>query len=506
MAFIIKSRRGDIIHHPKAFLSSTLHHKYNDMLRDKYRSKITTYEYLDNLTDDDEDDVAALSEEYASVRREIGRLIRIYREVTIRYYVHGESVAEIASKLNISIGTVMSRLSGARSQIKEKLQTMEKYSEFSYAPKTISLGIWGNSGLSGEPFSLIHSPLEANILVLAYENPASIKGIADTIGMPCAYIEPVVDSLVNGELLGRTKRGLIYTRCHMQKYEDAFGDIPMQEAVADQYAEQVWNVAWKHLKPLTQREAFQEMNEKQKATMILFSLHQVLSKCVQYSKPQFEGEPKSPPERLNGGKWLASATIYENDQPRDNIYETSGPVLVNYCADNDGENTCQMYDCQSLFGDAHWAYSKFKYKVSLQTILRFYASLLPCDVTPDNHMIYELIPELEKLHILRRDEDGKATLDIPALPFDEVKIWNPAIMAITKELQDVLGDELIKIWQNRKNKVPKHIDCPEHFTHASALGAYQMAQLVAIVKKGLMPYHVDIGKTPLIYIAYRKNN
>ena len=146
--------------------------------------------------------------EYEAVRREIGRLIGIYREVTVKYYVHGQSVEQIATELNIPKGTVLSRLSYARDQIKEGLENMEKYSEISYEPKRIFLGIWGYSGLNKEPFSLIHSAIEENILILAYENPVSIRGIAETMGMPCAYIEPIVEALVKGELMGKTSGGL----------------------------------------------------------------------------------------------------------------------------------------------------------------------------------------------------------------------------------------------------------------------------------------------------------
>jgi len=38
------------------------------------------------------------------------------------------------------------------------------------------------------------------------------------------------------------------------------------------------------------------------------------------------------------------------------------------------------------------------------------------------------------------------------------------------------------------------------------MGAYVKAQLLAIVNKELLPYPVVVGKTPLIYIAYRKKD
>ena len=307
--------------------------------------------------------------------------------------------------------------------------------------------------------------------------------------------------------MGRTTGGLVYTRCFVQRYEDAFGDIPSQEKLADKYASQVWEIVWKHIEPLTKRDDFAEMSEKQKATMLLFIMNQMLHDVLRKSRPDSEHTPKQPPERPDAGRWLATVTVYEHNQKRDNPYDGSGPVYVGYSANDDGKFDCQMFDCQSLFGDAHWAYNLFKYRCSLQSILRFYASLLPCDVKTDNKLVYELIPEFEKLSILKRDADGKIKLDVPALPFTEItKHWNPVCEAIKKELFELLADDLRKLWAKTKNRVPKHVDEAEYFVHAGAMGAYVKAQLLAIVNKELLPYPVVVGKTPLIYIAYRKKD
>lgn len=510
-ALIVKISLGKSIEYPKGFLSAVLRNKYNAWLREKYKAEYV--EYSDGAISgtyneiEEKEEAERKTEEYEAVRREIGRLIRIYREVIVRHYVHGQPVEQIAGELGIPRGTVLSRLSAARDQIKEGLENMEKYSQISYEPQTASIGIWGNAGLKGEPFSLMRTDIEANILNLAYKNPVSVRGIADTMGMPSAYVEPIIDSLVKGELMGRTAGGLVYTRCFMQRYEDAFGDIPAQEKLADQHASGVWEIVWKHIEPLTKRDDFAEMSDKQKATMLLFVMNQMLSDIVHKSRPHSEHSPKQPPDRPDAGRWLATVTVYAHNQMRDNPYDGSGPVYVGYSANNDGKFDCQMFDCQSLFGDAHWAYSQFKYKCSLQSILRFYASLLPCDVKTDNELLYELIPEFEKLCILKRGADGEIKLDIPALPFTEVtEYWNPACKAIRKELFDLLSDDLRKQWAKTKNSVPKHVDEAEYFVHAGAMRAYVTAQLLAIVHKELLPYPVVVGKTPLIYIAYRKKN
>ena len=507
-ALIIKQSQGEKIEYPKGFLSAVLKNKHNSWLREKYKKDII--EFSDAIAckicnEIEEKEILDFQNtEYEAVRREIGRLIGIYREVTVRYYVHGQSVEQIAAELNIPKGTVLSRLSYARNQIKEGLENMEKYSEISYEPKRIFLGIWGYSGLNKEPFSLIHTAIEENILILAYENPVSIRGIADTMGMPCAYIEPIVETLVKGELMGKTSGGLVYTRCFMQKAEDSFGNISAQETLAKKHAVGVWEIVWKHLEPLAMTETFTQMSEKQKATMTLFIMNQTLNQVIMKISPNTEKIIKEPPERPNGGKWLAGCKIYEKNQ-KHIPYHGSGPVFVAYRNENEEKYLCQMFDCQSLFGATHWAYKKFKYKISMQDILLFYASFLPCDVKTDNVLLYELVPEFEKLGILRRDTDGELRLDIPALTFEEERTyWKTACVQIKKELSELLTKELTELWRRNKTRVPKHVDEAPFFQYAGMLTAYIKAQLLVIVDQGLMPYPVVVGKTPLIYLNYLK--
>lgn len=509
MALIVRERKGIKIDHPKGFLSAVLKNKYNSRLRQKYRNNIVSYENFD-FTEQESDpffneEADARDEEYASTRRELGRLISIYREVAVRYYVHGHSVERIAKDLNISQGTVKSRLSTARDQIREGLENMEKYSNISYEPKKVSIAIWGGDGMGGEPFSLVTSPVAKNVLVLAYEKPISIRDLADTMGMPAAYIEPHVEALIQGELMSKTDGGLVYTRCFVQKHSESFGDIQTQEKLADKYAEKVWEIAEKHLEPLNEREEFAAMNEKQKVTLMLFAMYQTLADVVEKCRPATENMPKDPPERPNGGRWLAQANVFEPDEGL-NKYDRSGPVSVCYSAENDGMLNCKMFDLQTCFGDTHWMYGTFKYKCQLQSILRFYASFLPSGVKTDKDVLNELIPEFEKLHILKRREDGEIVPDIPALTFEEsAQHFDPAMDKMKTELFDLLHAELEEVWANTKNKVPKYVDGRDYYLHTGALGAYVVAQLLAITEKKLLPYPVTVGETPIIFVQYKRS-
>lgn len=508
LALLLKLDKGERVDNPRAYIATVLKNKHNEYLRGKYSSRLV--EFTDDIAAPDElserYEREELSAQYERVRREIGRLVRIYREVVVLHYVKGMSVDEISARLGVPRGTVLSRLSAARNQIKNGLEeVMEKYSNISYEPKTASIGIWGSAGLDGEPFSLISSDIETNILCLAYENPVSVRGIADSMGIPAAYIEPIIAKLIGGELLGKTAGALVYTRCFVRRYDDAFGDIGAQERLAEKYASEVIKTVLTHIKPQELSGEFAEMSEKQKGTLLLFLLNQILGEIAESCRPSDGDEIKNPPERPNAGRWLATLTVRERDRARGIKYDGSGPVVVGYAKDSGGKRLLQMFDCQSFFGDAHWAYNKFKYKMSLQSILRFYGSFLRSDIKPDGQLIFELIPEFEKLRILKRDESGAVKLDIPALPFDEVKkFWNPVCEEIKKDLTALLSDDIKELWLRWKNKVPRHIDAAEHFIHSGAVGAYVKAQLEAVVKSGLFPYEIEIGKAPLIYIAYEK--
>lgn len=503
LTLIARRNRRIAVEHPKGFLSAVMKNKYNRWLREKYRNRVVSYECdmedADALTSD-EDEVKCA--EYESIRRELGRLMRIYREVAVRHYVHGHPVERIAADLNISTGTVKSRLSTAREQIREGLNNVEKYAKISYEPKSISLGIWGYGGMSGEPFSLLHSDIEANILALAYEKPVRIREIADSMGIPTAYVEPLVDALIRGELMGRTDGGLVFTRCFMQRYEDAFGDVEGQEAMADTYARQVWDVVWRHVEPLTARQEFDAMSQKQKATLLLFVINQALSEVIYRSNP---GKVSAElPERPNGGKWLALATVFEHGQKRNFKYEKSGPVQVHYRKNQADTLTCKMYDLHSLFGAAHSSYGEFKYRCTLRDVLQFYASLLPCDVEAPKSIMLELIPEFERLGILTRKDSGEIALDIPALSFDEARLYHVAIEKIQEELYPLLSNSLSMLWNRQGRRVPKHVDEYQCFENEGKLGSYLIAQMLSIVEKGLLPYPVTVGKTPIILVEYQK--
>lgn len=104
-------------------------------------------------------------------------------------------------KLDISKGTVLSRLSAGREQIRIGFDSMERYEKQSYQPERLDITCNGCMGLNGEPFSLADDDMmKQNILIAAYAKPVTCVEIALALGIPTAYIENAVNDLVSSSL------------------------------------------------------------------------------------------------------------------------------------------------------------------------------------------------------------------------------------------------------------------------------------------------------------------
>ncbi len=197
LAALAYIERGRPIDNVKSWLSSVLDRKFYDSIRRKYRKPTVSMDITAELAEE-----AMLyesvekSEDAENIRRCVSMLTKNYREVIIRHYMNGESVKDIAGALNVPENTVKSRLCTGRKHIGKEFE-MENYTKQSYQPETLWIGCTGESGLNDEPFSLVgHDKIKMNLLILAYEKPITIPQLARAIGIPTAYVEPIVEDFI----------------------------------------------------------------------------------------------------------------------------------------------------------------------------------------------------------------------------------------------------------------------------------------------------------------------
>lgn len=541
LAWMQDLRAGKRIENTAGYLRTVFERRLCDYLRRKYRREVEMSDdgtILDTLPDDtDPEERQQMLLEEEAVRKALGRLVAIYREVVYRHYVKGQRVETIAKALGVPVGTVKSRLSDGRGQMKETVtkhlqgettppsvraagEAMQKeqknftadtrpYSEVSYAPKRVTIGIWGNTSQKGEPFCYVESLIAQNILVVAYEKPISIRDLSAALGIPTPYVEHEVDILVHGEMMGRTPGGLVYTRIFMQTEEEGFGDVETQEALAAEIAPALWRVMEEGLAPLWADEtsATRTYSPKQTATFRLMLANQMIGNLLFSPEMNMREPDVTPPPRPNGGWWLATGTVYEyGTELNAHKYSCSGPVRINYVKppEREGELPMQMammMDYQSLFGTTHWNYGRMKYSFGLNEILKLYASFMTDTVKPADHRIFELIPEFEKMRILRRDDGDEIRLDIPAMTLAEWDRWEAALRSLVPAAMEAVGGPIKALIGRTVNRIPDHVDGRTAYLRAGSTGCLIPATMKAMADSSCIP-NVVMGETPVILVVY----
>lgn len=197
--------RGGEIANMRAFLATVMRRTFYGKLRRKYRFltvSIEDHPEVYSLTDEED---SARDEDYQYMMEELVYLSASYREVLVRYYFYGQRVEEIAEALAIPAGTVKSRLAMGRERIRKGMNSkMQSYQEQSYAPKRLHVWHSENSGFNGEPVSLVNNDLIVqNLLILAYAAPITVSDLSKAIGIAAAFVEPIVNNLVDHELMKR---------------------------------------------------------------------------------------------------------------------------------------------------------------------------------------------------------------------------------------------------------------------------------------------------------------
>ena len=506
LSYVQDVRAGKTIRSLTGYLRAVFANRYRDRLRRKYKDPIVSDDgTLLELVPDDAERLSAEEKQRRQdelmVRRALGRLAYIHREVLYRHYMKGQSVEFIAAELSIPEGTIKWRLHEGRGRLKadiERMNNIQKpYGENSYAPKWLSMGIWGSQSRRGEPFTYLRSRLAQNILITAYPKPISIPDLAAALGTPTAYVETEVRLLIQGELMGETPKGLVYTRMYITSLANSLGDIDKQTAVAEAVAEPLWEVIYNAFKPLMDTPAIAHFNEKQIATMWLYLINRALGHA---HDEQIETESNVQPyPRPNGGWWLVTGVWRETGEERHPL-ETSGP----YCCRHEtpGVSAYGMNDYQSLFGDAHWGYNEMSERFSMKEICAFYASMTPAKVRPESEQIYTMVEEFEKLHIVRRNDEGEAVLDIPYMSYDEFYPFAMKINEIEGKTKALLDPYYKRLRDERVNFVPDYVDGREIYIHHGALNCMTVLIMKAIVDKGLLPVPVKVGETPIIVVFY----
>ncbi len=144
-------------------------------------------------------------EEIKLLRREIGFLTKIRREIIYAFYFEDKTISEISESTGIPTGTVKWHLNKAKNDLKEGYIMKRTIGKLGLKPiQAQGMGHNGDPGENGvaTPEKFLGDKLNLNIVYSVYFEPKTKEEIAEELGMTLVYIEDKIDYLeANGFLV-----------------------------------------------------------------------------------------------------------------------------------------------------------------------------------------------------------------------------------------------------------------------------------------------------------------
>ncbi len=520
IAALAAIEKGTEISEPKVWLSTVLNRKYYDLLRRKYRKPTVSIDAAwDCPADEELTERIERSEDGENIRRCLSRLTRLYREVMVRFYMHGESVKHIASELGIPENTVKSRLDAGRKRVGKEF-VMEQYTKQSYEPETLYLSNSGQMSINNEPFSLVgDDKIAQNLLILAYPKPVTVTELAKAIGIGTAYIEPIIDRLTAGELMKRTG-DKVYTDFIIYSEQDRTASISLERELADKLYKDIWAVMEKGLEELRgtsyykyQGGSDEPQRVSQQIKLESYFAVRTLHHAVNDVRDEVCGGHlpfESYPDRPNGGKWFAMGSRYEagydwNAAKRYNKYYINGEygaTVGKYQTDSyRGTNCISLHAFSTVLGDSCIANNPIDPQDILKMLFAIYTERED-DLPLINTRCFEYANMFTEKGLLAKHGD-RTVCDVPVITGkDQLDLWELG-EKYDKMIAEKFHDEFMKLMKDPV-KLPSHLkSVPEWHRYLYRCSAFPMMVILNAKENGLFLKGVD-APAPAMVIAVDK--
>ncbi|MBQ8510349.1 MAG: RNA polymerase sigma factor [Clostridia bacterium] len=477
------------------WLKRILSNKHCDWLREKYRHPTISYDcwmmdeaFREPCADEAEDTDEALE----AIRREVGYLARTHREVFVRFYMHGETIEQIAAAMAIPSGTVKSRLNKGRQQVRKGVEDMENFTKQSYEPEILQIACSGGTGLHHEPFSLVgyDDALAQNILIAAYEKPLNEVEIGRALGVPVGFIEPVVSRLVDGELMARTDGGKVYSDFIQYTRENLYANFREQLRYADEHYAQIREDIASAMTALRGTDYYIRQDERSRAKLELhYGISLMLCVVFDVSDMVAGAMPyEEYPYRKHGGRWLAMGFRYPA-----NYDSRTDAEYWKYSID--GESGERLNDVYGLKGITLCCYGTalgglpYNYlgKEQIKWMFELHSGRDSSTLEPG---VLESADVLIEYGLLKKD--SAVSLDIPVLTLEEYRAEKRLADKLGKPIFDKLNDTLAALIRRTCVKVPSHLtSVPKWQQYLHSRDSVAMAFLYRAMEDGLLLKNVD---------------
>lgn len=490
----------------RSWLSTVLNHKYYDMLRRRY--KLPTIS-IDVIPDESELFCAEEAEsrpDAVSVRREVSYLADKYRTVIVRHYLNGEKVQDIADSLGVPKGTVLSRLSCGRKQMRKGFEEMEGYEKHSYQPERLEISCHGEPGFRNEPWSLVANDLmKQNILIVAYQKPLTSVEISRALGIPTAYIESAIRDLTSSELMKQVN-DRYFTDFIIMKPEQLLKGLDAEIALVETHYGEIRKFIRDYIEAL-QSPFFSRFTETERRKLEYYFILHLFSTALYTAGQRIVPSKEEYPQRPDGGRWLAMGTQYPQD------FDFENYRFGKYCYGGErrayDENYLGAKSIHLRLYDTQPDLNKYEHgPVEMQDgilvkLLYIISREIPFEVSGFETMFLEDIPHLTECGILG-SENGKVYVKLPVLTPEEYGLLDKIRMEYMHRMADMLEPWLQEIFPLLRIDVPKHL--AGRIAESRQYSCYAIP--MAFVKKAAAEKDFDIQKAapPMVLVVEDKKS
>ena len=444
----------------KSWLSAVLNNMHNDMLRKKYKLPMISIDLIPEEAEPIENNQYDDRPNGQQVRREVAYLSGKYREIIVHYYLYGEKVESIAAKFGIPKGTVLSRLSYGREQMKKGFDSMENYEKQSYQPERLDIGCHGYPGFHDEPQSLVSDDLmKQNILIIAYKEPLTSVEIAKALGIPTAYIEKALDDLVSSELM-RMIGNKYVSDFMIITPDDLLRCLDVEIELTNKHYDKLLQLVKDYLNELRNADFIVDYSDgKRKRLEYYFILH-LFSSGIYTATQRIFPSKEEYPSRPDGGRWFAVGNRYPTD------FDFENYRFSKYCYGGERraywENTLgarsidlHIYDTQPDLNK----YNRGPKGITdgdLAKLLYIIQTEIPFESTGFDAMLLESVPHLIQCGILLKNNE-KLCVAIPIMRSCEYIMVDKIRIKYMLKLADLLEPILREHFPEMKIEIPKHL-------------------------------------------------
>ncbi len=376
-------------------------------------------------------------------------------------------------------------------------------------PGQLYLSFGGSEGLKGEPMSLVEGDLIAqNLLILAYEKPLAVSELSKAIGIPAAYIEPIVKRLVDGELMVQTESGKVYTDFIITKPQNALEYFKPQLDFAHRHFDTVWGILQRMSEQISKMTFEYKMGNEERTKLDRYAVLKALQDFQHFGTDKIEA-PKFP-KRKDGGWWFAQATAFDAGYNMQEYNEASeyaihGGHRTTEAFAAGGTRRIRLYEFDTTLWDSPHRYgfsSELYFKHIIPFLWCLYADI-PIEEKLGAEIPNELIshmPTLERLGLIGNTHN-KPCVKIPVLKKTEYEELCTVIKRGTEKIKSAIGAEFTSFITSMKTPIPRHLNSvPELFRYQEATRYFVMSIVREAYDKGLHLKGVDYCCPPVILV------